>query len=216
MMSLFKNAIHKVILGEEFYFLPQKAIFRSSDRALLLSDLHLGKALTFQKNGIPLSQTPEHKDLQDLEKLIKETKARNVYFLGDLFHSKINTTVKEVLKFIAAFSEVNFVLVMGNHDLYSYGKYNLPSNMREVHVWEDTNFIYNHEPIKTDKFLFCGHIHPGFVLGTKREKIAFPCFYFVNNSCILPSFGTLTGLHKMDKSEDAEVLLIAENKIFLV
>lgn len=212
----FKNAKHKEILGESFFLLPQKAIYRVSDESLLLSDLHLGKAITFQKNGIPLSKKPEEEDLLRLKDLLLQTQAKKVFFLGDLFHSRINSSFQQVLELIANFKNISFTLVLGNHDRYSRGKYDLPSNMNEVQAWEDDLFCYHHEPIETKKFLICGHIHPGFVLGTRREKIVLPCFYLEPHFCILPSFGSLTGLHKMKKTKHSELYLISEGAIYFI
>ncbi len=78
------------LAGEDFYLLPQKAVYRPALRQLILSDLHLGKTSHFRKQGIALPVNSYQKDFEKLNSLVHRWKPNSVLFLGDLFHSTYN------------------------------------------------------------------------------------------------------------------------------
>ena len=78
--------------GMELTLLPEKAVWIGSLRVLLLADIHLGKASHFRKSGIPVPEQVHDLDYQRLGKLIQDYSPKDVYFLGDLFHSSWNNT----------------------------------------------------------------------------------------------------------------------------
>ena len=55
---------------------------------------------------------------------------------------------------------------------------------------------------KKEKFVFCGHVHPGVKLkGAGLQQLKMPCFYQSRNQLILPAFGAFTGLHILTPKE---------------
>ena len=57
-------------------------------------------------------------------------------------------------------------------------------------------------------FTISGHLHPGIRMkGYARQSMMLPCFHLNNNGCILPAFGTFTGL--------AEVRVTSESRTFV-
>lgn len=69
---------------------PKKAIFWEEERALIISDLHIGKVGHFRKAGIAIPKLMEQEELALLSDLIHEFKPSKLIFLGDLFHSDMN------------------------------------------------------------------------------------------------------------------------------
>src|SRR3954466_1055908 len=79
-----------LLQNHSFELLPERALYNSETRSLIIADMHLGKAAHFRKNGIAIPQQSAQKDYQRLKVLIEELEPEEVIFLGDLFHSAHN------------------------------------------------------------------------------------------------------------------------------
>lgn len=203
-----------MLANEKFFLLPQKAIYRPAQQELILSDLHLGKAAHFRKNGIPLPTPAKSKDLEILQQLISNWQPKKVTILGDLFHSDYNEEWVSFKEFLHLHSSIAFVLVKGNHDVLQKEMYNI-QNLLVVDKLEESDFIFTHYPLKkANKINFCGHIHPALKInGKAKQSITFPCFYFGKNSFMLPAFGSLTGLCVLKPEKEATYYLVSLNKV---
>ena len=205
------------LFGEEFFLLPERAIFRPALRQLILSDLHLGKVSHFRKQGIALPVNSYLKDFERLVFLLETWEPMSVLFLGDLFHSTYNHEWSKFKSLLLQYPQVQFVLVEGNHDILHVKEYDSPNLKKTPFVQED-NFIFSHHPLEQhDKINFCGHLHPGIrVTGTARQFLTFPCFCFSGTQFILPAFGELTGLNILDKKKDIQYFVIANGRVLNV
>ncbi len=184
-------------LNEDLILLPEKAVYWPKEKMLMLSDLHLGKAIHFRSNGIVIPEESGSKDFITLESIIKRIKPQKVCFLGDLFHSSYNKEWEKFESLINRFLEVEFILVLGNHDILDNAVYQ-KSKLTITRKLLIEPFLLTHEPDdgKSNHYNIAGHIHPGIQLrgkGKLRAKI--PCYYFGKKNAILPAFGVLTGLH---------------------
>ena len=72
--------------GQKIVFHPQRVLLLPDLDAMLVADIHLGKAEFMQGKGIPLSNLPHQKDHERLVKLIKEFQVKKLFILGDLVH----------------------------------------------------------------------------------------------------------------------------------
>lgn len=200
--------------GESFFLLPQRAMYRPSKKQLILSDIHLGKATHFRKQGIALPGQSHLKDIDTLQFLLNLWQPSSVLILGDLFHSTYN---KEWLLFkslLMEYAHLQFILVEGNHDILDGTKYILP-NLFKVKFVEEEKFIFSHHQLKNQKKLnISGHVHPGLQLfGTAKQSMRLPCFYSGKTHFIIPAFGHLTGLHLLEREDYSDYYLIVENGI---
>ena len=109
--------------GMELTLLPEKAVWIDSISTLLLADIHLGKASHFRKSGIPIPEQVHDLDYKRLKELIQRYSPKDVYFLGDLFHSFWNEQWEDLSSFLPQFPESTFHLVLGNHDILPTEKY---------------------------------------------------------------------------------------------
>ncbi len=202
------------LFDEPFYLLPQKAIYRPDKKQLIFSDIHLGKASHFRKNGIPMPGQSHLKDIDTLHYLLNTWKPETVLILGDLFHSIYNREWLWFKSFMIEYPDVEFILVEGNHDILKDSIYN-STNLFRTDLIEEVNFIFTHHPLKdTDKLNVCGHIHPGiFLAGRAKQNIKLPCFYVGKTHLILPAFGHLTGLQLLEKEENVQYFLIANRQV---
>ncbi len=196
--------------NEILFLLPEKAIYWPKQKAILISDLHLGKTNHLRKSGYALSHASQFATLEILDRLLKDYLTERLIMLGDLFHSTVNNEWNAFSDFRKLHGKIRFDLVLGNHDIMPQEFY---QNIDLItHSTLELNpFIFSHEPLSDKSFLFnlYGHIHPGILLrGKGRMKTKLSCFYFEENQGILPAFGTLTGLAKLKVKRNARVFAI--------
>ncbi|MCW3071166.1 MAG: ICC-like phosphoesterase [Bacteroidetes bacterium] len=200
--------------------LPEKAMFLPETNTLVIADIHLGKAMHFRKNGISIPPQSAERDYMRLNALIERKQPQRIIVLGDLFHSTHNSEWNLFCEFVAYRSGIRFMLIIGNHDILDRNYYNKLCLEVIDHTLELQDLILSHEPLKKvpDGMVnIAGHIHPGFVLqGRGRQNIKLPCFYLLPNQLILPAFGSLTGLYRLEKVRNAEVFVVANERVIEV
>ena len=79
------------IKGESLVLNNLRAMYWSREKALIASDLHIGKSAHFRKYGIPISVNVQHNDLERLSFLVSHYKPEKLIVVGDLFHAELNT-----------------------------------------------------------------------------------------------------------------------------
>lgn len=206
--------------GLKIQLLPEKAIFLEDLRSLLIADPHFGKAAHFRKAGIPVSEKVHIGDLMTIGKLLQTYSPKDLYFLGDLFHSDLNIAWKDLENFAEYYPETNFHLIKGNHDILLGLVYR--SDLWQVHRESLIigDLVLSHEPmdnIPIGTFNLCGHIHPGISLyGTARQKLTLPCFFVSPNQIIMPAFGRFTGIYTMKCGKNDNAYVIADKKVIPV
>jgi len=202
--------------GLNLTLLPEKAVWISEWQVLLIADLHFGKASHFRKSGIPISEKVHDQDYQVLTSLVLKYSPKEVYFLGDLFHSSWNEEWEKLLSFLGLSPTSTFHLVVGNHDILPSEKYQ--DSRLKVHKHPITLgiLLLSHEPISPPEgFLsICGHIHPGILLkGRAKQRVRIPCFHYSENILLLPSFGNFTGLALIKGQKNDGIWGIAEDRL---
>lgn len=138
-------------------------------KTLVVADLHIGVEYEYYKSGIRIPSNTESMR-NDVEKLVKLTKAKKLVILGDVKH-KVPGVTKQELREIPGFlqslgSKLDIDLVPGNHD--SGFKDLIPKNVRlhssrgfasnecyflHGHTWPPSEFLKK-------KYVFVGHEHP--------------------------------------------------------
>jgi DNA ligase-associated metallophosphoesterase len=207
-----QNSFSIQFLDQSWQALQQKALFWINQKALLISDLHLGRAAHLRKHGYALSEEAHSSDLSNIESLINNYEARIIYVLGDLFHSHTLGDISGITKLIKD-SGLEWILIKGNHDVFKdeiYFKLGFAQVLDELII--DKQFLLKHEPSKSDLInFFCisGHLHPGYRLyGKAKQSITLPCFYFGDRQIILPAMGMLTGLYRLKQKSKKEVFVV--------
>jgi DNA ligase-associated metallophosphoesterase len=191
----------------DIVLLPGRAAFLPASQTLLVADLHLGKASAFRHAGIPVPEGSAQGDLARLERLVRETAARRLLVLGDLFHARKGCTAEVFAEFAATrerLSGTEVILVIGNHDR-SLGK--VPSSLGIdscLRSLDEPPFHFVHEPwtglSEPDRtaFTVAGHLHPTVSLrAPSGDRIADRCFVAEESLLVLPAFGSFTGGHRV-------------------
>ncbi len=208
-----------VLAGQHIRLLPEKAAFWQEAGTLLLADMHVGKAGHFRKNGIGLGSGAQQSDLERLAHLIAMHCPSEVVILGDLFHSSANREWEGFMQLIETYPGVKFTLVPGNHDRF-FLRHDGLHDLNIVNECEYRGpFTFRHEPVQEVKkgtFNFCGHIHPGVQLkGKGRMRATLPCFWIQPQQVVLPAFGALTGLARINMQAGDKAVAIAGEKCVL-
>lgn len=205
------------IFSHSMELLPQRAIWLTQWKTLLVADLHLGKINHFRKAGIPVPAKANTKNSETLIALLQTYQPDRVIFLGDLFHSHYNEEWEVLGQIRKHFAACEFELVLGNHDILSRVQYDRHQLSVFVGSRSLGNLILTHEPLEEipeGQYNICGHIHPAVRLqGNGRQSVTLPCFYFGGHQAILPAFGSFTGMARIVPKKEDKIFVIADNKV---
>jgi DNA ligase-associated metallophosphoesterase len=186
------------IAGEAIRLLADRAMFWIRERALLIADLHLGKADTFRSAGIALPSGGTRHDLRRLTALLSTTQATRLIVLGDMIHSTANERRwrESWDEWRAAHEFLRIDVVAGNHDraLESLGL----DIHRHATQLTMSPFALRHAPKPGhDAHVVCGHLHP--VVRMPGVAKRWPSFVLQDDQTILPAFSEFTGGSEIDR-----------------
>ncbi|MGL4422969.1 MAG: ligase-associated DNA damage response endonuclease PdeM [Gemmataceae bacterium] len=197
--------------------LPAPALYLPAPQTLLVADMHWGKADTFRAAGVPIGDTLAL-DLARLSDVLRQSGARRLIILGDLFHAKAGKS-PQVLSAISAWrvehSELQITVIRGNHDRHAGDP---PAAWGFECVNEpllEPPLAFRHFPEPTPgHYTLAGHLHPSYTIrGRGRQHLKLPCFHFSHAVGILPAFGSFTGTAAVDPAPDDRLFLVADSTI---
>ena len=193
---------------------PFKAMYIPDHNALLISDLHVGKAGHFRKNGIALPETVGTNNMWNLSALMDRYEPSDVYFMGDLCHSHSNEEVGQFADWKAGYSTARFTLIRGNHDILPQADYiKLGLEVADEQEVGPFRLIHDLEEmgVAEGTYTLSGHIHPCVrLVGNRRvNTMRLPCFWFAQQFGVLPAFGDFTGTHRVRPRKGDEVYVCA-------
>jgi DNA ligase-associated metallophosphoesterase len=206
------------IKNNKFHLLPEKAIWWEEKNTLLISDVHLGKVSHFRKEGIAIPSAAINENFKRLDFLFETYNPVRVIFLGDLFHHRINIEWHLFTSWRKKHSQVEMVLILGNHDLISKKEFTDHGINPVSGEMKEGNFRFCHFPNEEPDhsvFSFCGHVHPVFTLESARQSLRLPCFVYRTDQMILPGFGVFTGGFNMAKEEAEIFFLVADSEVIM-
>jgi DNA ligase-associated metallophosphoesterase len=194
--------------GHRLQLLAERAVWDPQQGALLVADLHLGKAESFQCRGIPLPSDGDGATLNALLDLVHRLRPARVVVLGDLIHSRLGLTLdlRQKLQALPALMGCPLRLIGGNHErgCWLEGLRQEPS-MAMGPLW------LSHAPEPRAGHLnICGHRHPVALVRGGADRLRLPCFAYDETveQLVLPAFGDLTGGHPC---RDRETLWLVAN-----
>ena len=197
--------------GHTLQLLATRAIWDPTCSTLLVADLHLGKAESFQRAGIPLPSDGDLETLNALIALAQHWQPRQLIVLGDLIHSHQGLTAQLQQK-LAALPELlgcPLRLIGGNHDRGSHIAGIAQEASQALGPW-----WLSHEPEPRQGHLnLCGHLHPVAQVGKGNNRLRLRCFSLDERvgRLALPAFGCLTGGHPTAQGE--KLWLVADGAV---
>jgi len=202
----------------ELVLLPQRAIYVESLKLLLVSDVHLGKAETFQHHGLPVPSQVNDATLQRLEGLCAQYSPEHLWILGDLFHGRegmADGVIDAWLRFLHR-TQVSAHLILGNHDRRLQDTLSQLSVDCLVDAVEVGGVLFSHEPdVDGERLNICGHIHPCFRLTMGCDRLRLPCFHWQprQQRLTLPAFGEFTGGYDIALAAGETAYVVAEEAV---
>lgn len=204
------------IQNQSFVLHPSGSLFWEEKSALFISDVHLGKISHFRKYGAAVPQKAIQANFELMDEVVEFFNPNTVYFLGDLFHSYINSEWNLFEDWVSK-AKAEIILIYGNHDIISPIKYKeLGIQLLDELILE--NILLTHHPEERKGFFnFCGHIHPAVkIRGSGKQSLRLPCFFKSPNQLILPAFGEFTGSFTLKPTKNDQVYAIAEGMIIKI
>jgi DNA ligase-associated metallophosphoesterase len=203
------------VQNEIFILTNQRALFWKEQKALILSDLHIGKTAHFRKNGIALANQIMKNDLERLSILIEYFQPEKFLVVGDLLHAGDNSDVDEFCTWRSQYPDLQFYLIEGNHDRISKTlESKLCLNVKTKSL-ELNDFVFVHDfEKKQPKLQITGHIHPGFMIYSAVKKIKLPCFVVTDNQLLLPAFSEFTGLDTKNLPKNGIFYVFTDAEIY--
>ncbi|MES3037816.1 MAG: ligase-associated DNA damage response endonuclease PdeM [Bdellovibrionota bacterium] len=200
---------------------PSRAAFWIGGKTLFLSDLHLGKAESYQSQGVPLPSGGSQLDLSKIKELFDFYHPEELWILGDFIHSKNGLSQIQLLETFAALlteSKVKAKIILGNHDRPLRGY--IPESLRTEYIEfvddfiETEDFICSHDdlPMAT-KPVISGHIHPVIKIRSGFDSLRLPCFLRSSHGVLLPAFSSLAGGFEITPKRGDEVYVVAGDSI---
>jgi len=210
------------INGHALELHPYKAIHWPGQKALLLSDLHLGKGAHFRKAGIPVPMGVTDDNFNRLRKLIARFQPTRILLLGDLFHSDHNHVWRTFCDFTHAYDTIDFELVPGNHDIMPPAAYAEARLILRPEIYVVEGLCLSHHPLEAEHipdgtYNIYGHIHPCVrLVDTAGNGMKLPAFFFGSSGGILPAFGAFTGCAEVKARIGDRVFVLAEGEVISV
>jgi DNA ligase-associated metallophosphoesterase len=203
--------------GHPVVLLPERALYLSEHRTLLVADAHFGKAQSFRRLGVPVPRGTTAHNLAVLTTLIDRTAAAAVVFLGDLLHARRGRsadTLQAVQAWRLQHAQIDMTLVRGNHD----SRAGDPPPEWAMHTvdepWRVGAFALCHHPAPVEgAYTLAGHLHPAVVIGQGFDRVRLPCFHFGVQVGVLPALGDFTGLHVVQPRADERVFVVAAGQV---
>jgi DNA ligase-associated metallophosphoesterase len=210
------KAIDTQIAGQRMRIDARRALFWSDENALLVADLHLGKASLLRQGGTPLPPGTTTEGLARLSSLIADYRPQRLLILGDLVHGTESRAAPWLEMFAAwreSHSALELRLISGNHDK--------TATLDQLRVagfdeWEIGNILLRHKPDPhPSRYVIAGHLHPGATLRDGRLSQRFPAFWIGPKRCLLPAFGPLTGLTSSSPEQNDRVAILTPGGVVM-
>jgi uncharacterized protein len=219
-MSVMAEYADITIAGEAIRLLADRALFWPRLEALVIADVHLGKAAALRRGGVPVPHGTTVDDLDRIDRLLGKTEAGRLYVLGDLYHHRSGQSERlfdRLREWRRRWSDLEVVVVEGNHDRRSGPT---PEDLGFVGSGagiEVPPFVLRHEPEESPSgYVLAGHLHPGFRLGRgqyARYAESVPAFHFTPRYGVLPAFSLFTGAHPLGRGPADRVFATAEGQV---
>jgi uncharacterized protein len=202
----------KVVAGQ-ISLLVERAVWIPDPGLMLLADAHIGKAQAFRRLGVPVPETTTAADLARMSDLLRRYRPRRLVFLGDLLHARHgrgDETFAAVCAWRASHADLPMTLVRGNHD----SRAGDPPPDWDLDIvdepWCLDGWALCHHPQEVaGHFALAGHVHPCVTVGRGTDRLRLPCFQLGARRCVLPAFGSFTGMHAIRREVDDRVAVVA-------
>jgi DNA ligase-associated metallophosphoesterase len=207
--------------GETLELRAERAVLLRDRATLLVADVHLGKARTFRRLGVPVPEGTTQGTLDRLRAVLAATRATRLVVLGDLLHSRhaqAGPAMTALAAWRAAHASLAITLVRGNHDDHAGD----PPASLGIEVVDEPHplggLMLCHDAAAAASLTTAprvgGHVHPCVrVSGRAHDSVRLPCFHFGAGFLVLPAFGEFTGMHVVHPADGERAWAIADDHV---
>lgn len=197
---------------------PEKALYWPREATLFVADIHVGKVAAFRSAGVPLPPGSTTAVLKRLSRVVNDTQAKRIVFLGDFLHSqaaRAELTFARFLEWREVHEHIKITLVRGNHDKHAGDP---PANWQIDCINEGEiagPFCLAHHPAQSSNgYVLAGHIHPAIRLnGRANDSLRLACFWVGEHVMVLPAFGEFTGMHVVKPKVGDRIFVVADGAV---
>ena len=179
------------LAGEAVTLLAERALYWPAREALLIADLHLGKADLFRRAGIGLPSGGTGDDLARLGRLLQRHPVRSLWILGDVLHGAAHRAswYRQWQGWREQHATLEIGALAGNHDRV-LPKADLGIRLLGERVQEGP-FLLRHDPQPHPELhVLCGHLHPLARLPGMQRR--WPAFWLRERLTVLPAYSQFT------------------------
>jgi DNA ligase-associated metallophosphoesterase len=195
------------LAGDEFILSHRRVAYCPGRRALLVADLHLGKADAMRWRGAPVPDAVTvglmSEPLARLTGAIRAFSPTRLLILGDLIHDPAGMN-EHLIDAIATWREgadvrgLDIDLIRGNHDRRVEPFVDAWRMRLHASCLDWPPFTFVHDPTEwrpsPERFVWGGHVHPAIAIGAPGVgRVKVPCFHLSRGRAILPAFSRFTG-----------------------
>jgi DNA ligase-associated metallophosphoesterase len=206
-----------VIAGERMLLTGARAIVWLARSALIVADLHIGKAAAFRARGLPVPHGTTGDTLERLSAAIERYGIARVYVLGDLLHARQSlpaATLAALRAWRDLYPALEVVLIRGNHDRNA----GPPPRELRVDVYDEVStgpFVLAHHPRPSERgYVLCGHLHPAIRISGRLDSLRLPCYWLRETVGVLPAFGAFTGAWEIKPGPGDRIYALADERVF--
>ena len=204
--------------GARVALLPERAVWLTDSRSLLVADLHLGKAQSFRRAGIPVPAGTTAATLGRLDALIERYDPIELIVLGDFLHGPLaqqGPAIDALALWRDRHPTLPIRMVRGNHDEAAGD----PPKRCGIEVLSApvvrAAFALCHDPDEAaDGFKLAGHLHPVISLRGAIDRVRLSCFWLRHDALVLPAFGEFTGGWPVRVEPGERAFAIADGQVF--
>lgn len=207
------------LCGERLWLLGERAIYWPARAALLVADVHIGKAASYRAQGQPVPRGTTAATLARLDALLAGYPCEALIVLGDFIHSRQGrapATLALLRHWRERHAGLRICLIRGNHDKHAGDP---PAELGIDMVDEPLvmgPFALQHEPVAHESLtVLAGHVHPVTLLrGKARQRLRLPCFVIDERVSLLPAFGEFTGGWEVQAAAPTRLYLVGDGRVW--
>lgn len=180
-----------LLAGERVLLLGARAVYWPARRALLIADLHLGKADVFRRAGIGLPSGGTGDDLDRLSMLLQQHTVDTLWILGDVLHGAAHRAAwyRQWQGWRDQHATLEIGALAGNHDR-ALPKADLGLTLLGEQL-QVGPFLLRHDPHPHPSLhVLCGHVHPLARLPGMQRR--WPAFWLRERLTVLPAYSRFT------------------------
>jgi DNA ligase-associated metallophosphoesterase len=200
--------------------LPECAIYWPEQNALLIADLHLGKAAAFRREGIAIPEGDTANTLTRLDNLLAAYQPERLILLGDILHSRLASDPMleaQIRDWRDSQSALSVIAIIGNHDRDLVSLNDIFECYQQGGEYAGLRLCHHPPEGPQTQPWVAGHWHPVTSLRAGGDQLRLPAFIQTSNhGIVLPAFGSLTGGMPISRSAGQKRYPSSGERVFAI